>query len=213
MYGKVAQPYWDDRPVAVIGGGPSLHDFDFEQLRGAHVLAVKNAIVNIPWADAGFGLHMAWYREWREKLAVMRTRIYWAVSPDQLDPDELPTKNITLLRRLDGLGVARNPGEIFGGGTSGFGALQVCIHKRAREIVLFGFDYDGTYKNGGSTDKRRAQNVEHWAEWAEHFSAYVPYLSKHGIHVTNACPSSAIRCFQKVALRDGAAMVREKLAA
>ena len=41
-YGKIKQPFWDDKPVAVVGGGPSLSDFDFEQLRGAHVLAIKD---------------------------------------------------------------------------------------------------------------------------------------------------------------------------
>ena len=39
-------------------GGPSLIDFDFEQLRGATILAVKGSIFNIPWADAGFGMDM-----------------------------------------------------------------------------------------------------------------------------------------------------------
>ena len=45
-----------------------------------------------------------------------------------------------------------------------------------------------------------------WANWAEHFSVYVPYFSQHGIQIVNACPASAIRCFQKVALRDGVAI-------
>ena len=55
MYGKIGKPFWDDKPVAVVAGGPSLVDFDFEQLRGAHVLAVKGSMFDIPWADAGFG--------------------------------------------------------------------------------------------------------------------------------------------------------------
>jgi hypothetical protein len=208
IYGKVQQPFWDDRPVAVIGGGPSLQDFDFEQIRGAHVLAVKHAIFDIPWADAGFGAGMARLAEWRDKLAALRTRVYWAVSPE--DQPVRPPKNVTLLQQLDGQNLSSNPGEVYAGGACSFAALQICLHKRAREIVLFGYDYGGGY---GWTDKRRARNAEHWAALAEHFAAYVPYLNARGIHVTNACPTSAIRCFQKVALRDGAAMLREKIAA
>ena len=214
-FGKIAKPYWDDKPVAVIGGGPSLLGFDFERLRGAHVLAVKRKVFEIPWADAGFGVNMERYIEWRDRLAGVQSRVYWAVPEDQIGGIAYPSKNITLLKRLDGLGVSENPSEIYGGGTSTFGALQVCIHKRAKEIVLFGFDYDGNYDGGflNFGEKQRAQSAGHWAEWAEHFSIYVPHLRSRGVSIVNACPTSAIRCFQKVTLQDGVSMLRQRVAA
>ena len=203
VYGKINKPFWDDKPVAVVGGGPSLSDFDFERLRGAHVLAVKRSIFDIPWADAGFALDYC-----RDKLATMQSRIYWAVRENQLASAGPPSKNITLLKRMDGQRLSDDPGVIYGGGTSGFGALQVCIHKRAKQIVLFGFDYDGSSNapTGFGQEKRRAQNAANWAAWAEHFRVYVPYLTAHGISVVNASPLSAITCFQKVALQDGVAI-------
>ncbi|MCA1452841.1 hypothetical protein I6F35_06350 [Bradyrhizobium sp. BRP22] len=224
VYGKVNKPFWDDRPVAVVGGGPSLRGFDFEQLRGAHVLAVKGSIFDIPWADAGFGLDMPRYKEWRDKLANVQSRVYWAVPEDQLNKTgPPPSKNVTFLKRLDGENLSDDPGEIYGGGTSGFGAIQICIHKRAKQIVLFGFDYDGAFdvaNMGGSFRfndrhylKRRTQNAANWEAWATHFNVYVPYFTQHGIHVVNACPASAIRCFQKVTLEDGVAMLRAKVGA
>jgi hypothetical protein len=209
MYGKINKPFWDDRPVAVVGGGPSLIDFDFERLRGAHVLAVKGSIFDIPWADAGFGLDVPRYKCWRDKLANVQSRVYWAVPEDQIDKaGPPPSKNITLLKRLDGQQVSDDPGVIYDGGTSGFGALQICIHKRAKQIVLFGFDYDGSSHapSGVGQEKRRAQSAANWAGWAERFSIYSPYFNQHGIHIVNACPTSAIRCFQKVALQDGVAI-------
>ena len=45
------------------------------------------------------------------------------------------------------------------GGSSGFGAMQICIHKRAKEIVLFGFDYD------------------QWPKWAEQFEVFSRYFT------------------------------------
>ncbi|MEY9638731.1 hypothetical protein ABIF66_006985 [Bradyrhizobium japonicum] len=184
MYGKINKPFWDDRPVAVIGGGPSLLDLNYEELRGAHVLAVRTSIFDIPWADAAFGLDLS-----QDKLASVQSRVYLAVREDQLQDTEMPSKNVTLLKRLDGQGLSDDPGVIYGGGCSDFGALQICIHKRAKQIVLFGFDYEAR-----------------WSAWAEHFRVYVPYLTAHGINVVNASPSSAIGCFQKVALRDGIAI-------
>jgi hypothetical protein len=214
-YGKITKPYWDDRPVAVVAGGPSLVNFDFERLRGAHVLAVKAAIFDIPWADAGFGLDMPRYMEWRDRLANVQSRVYWAVPEDQLErTGPPPTKNITFLRRLDGQNLSSNPTEIYGGGTSGFGALQIALHKRAKSIVLFGFDYDGSYDgtkpfrhNDQHYIRKRQMVAANWEIWATHFSIYVSYLSDHNIQVVNACPASAVSCFQKVTLDDGVAML------
>jgi hypothetical protein len=205
IYGKINKPFWDDRPVAVIGGGASLMDFNFEALRGAHVLAVKGSIFDIPWADAGFGLDMPKYKCWRDKLVNVQSRVYWAVPEDQLEKTgPPPSKNITFLKRMDGQQVSDDPGVIYGGGTSGFGALQICIHKRAKQIVLFGFDYDGVSR--APQEKRRVQSATNWATWAEHFRVYVPYFNRHQIQIVNASPLSAITCFQKVAVQDGAAI-------
>ena len=219
IYGKISKPFWDDKPVAVVGGGPSLIDFDFEKLRGAHVLALKGTIFDIPWADAGFGLDMPRYREWRDRLASVPSRVYWAVPQDQLDKTgPPPSKNVTFLKRLAGQNLSDDPGEIYGGGTSGFGALQICFHKRARQIVLFGFDYDGAYgaptfrHNDHHYEKRRAQNAENWQAWATHFEVYVPYLNRNGITVVNACPRSAVTCFQKATLQDGGAICANRKA-
>jgi hypothetical protein len=197
IYGKVNKPFWDDKPVAVIGGGLSLQNFNFETLRGAHVLAVKGSLFDIPWADAVFGLDFN-----GDKLANVQSRIYWAVRDNHPFPQ--PSRNITILKRLDGQGLSDDPGVIYSGGTSGFGALQICIHKRAKQIVLFGFDYDGS--SHASSEKRRAQDAANWAAWAEHFRVFVPYFTEHGVSVVNASPVSAITCFQRVALQDAVAI-------
>ena len=218
VYGKINKPYWDDRPVAIVAGGPSLVGFDFEQLRGAHVLAVKGSIFDIPWADAGFGLDMPRYMEWREKLADVQSRVYWAVPEDQMaKTGPPPSKNITFLKRLDGENMCDEPVAIYGGGTSGFGALQIALHKKAKTIVLFGYDYNGgnevaKFDTGGQMRhndqhyiKRRAQDAMNWEAWARHFEVFVPYLNDQGIRIINACPHSAITCFQKATLEDGVA--------
>jgi hypothetical protein len=206
VYGKITKPFWDDRPVAIVGGGPSLVGFDFERLRGAHVLAVKGAIFNIPWADAGFGLDMLRYTEWRERLGEVQSRVYWAMPEDQsVEPS--PSKNVTLLKRREGQQLSNDPSEIYGGGTSGFGAMQICIHKRAKQIILFGFDYDGEVEKD---QKRREQSLINWKKWARHFEVYVPYLTQRGINVVNACPKSAIACFQKTTLDDGVSLLHRE---
>ena len=222
VYGKIGAPYWDDKPVAIVGGGLSLQNFDFERLRGAHVLAIKGSIFDIPWADAGFGLDMPRYEEWRDKLAQLPMRIYWAVPDNDRWVDRAkgpPSDNITFLKRLDGENMSDDPGEIYGGGTSGFGGMQIALHKRAKEIVLFGFDYVpgsvGTAEQLGTVrhndqyyEKKRAQNDHNWMMWAQHFNVYMDYIREQGITVWNACPNSRIDCFQKCTLDDGVAFLK-----
>jgi hypothetical protein len=218
FYGKVSEPFWDDKPVAIVAGGPSLTGFDFERLRGAHVLAVKGSIFDIPWADAGFGLDMPRYMEWRDKLANVQARVYWAVPVEQIDKTgPPPSHNVTFVRRLDGEAISDDPGEIYGGGTSGFGAVQIAFHKRAKDIVLFGFDYDGAYghmahnrpfrHNDQHYLRKRAQSAANWLSWAEHFQQFIPHIVENNIRIINACPGSAIQCFQKMSLEDGVAFV------
>ncbi|HEV8503717.1 MAG TPA: hypothetical protein VGR63_19250 [Casimicrobiaceae bacterium] len=191
-YGRVEPPNWDT--VGIVGGGPSLIDFDFERLRGATILAVKGSLFSIPWADAGFGMDMIRYGEWRDRLAGLPTRVYWAAHDGQLDP--APPRNVTFLHRREGRAVSDDPGVVYSGGTSGFGALQIALLKRAKRIVLFGFDYGGA----GESDPRRARS---WLIWAEQFRVFVPYLTAAGVNIVNACPHSAIPCFQKATLDDG----------
>jgi hypothetical protein len=207
MYGKIGKPYWDDRPVAVVGSGPSLIDFDFDLLRGAHVLAVKASIFSIPWADAGFGIDMPRFNEWRDKLAAAQCRVYWAVRENELaEIGTPPLRNVTFLKRLAGESLSDDPGEVYDGGTNGFGAIQICLHKRARQIILFGFDYDAHNLHSGFLQSRLRNYQKQrsdWSNWAARFSVYLPYLTSRGITVLNACPQSAITCFEKVTLQDG----------
>jgi hypothetical protein len=184
VYGKITKPFWDDRPVAIVGGGPSLVDFDFEQLRGAHVLAVKDVASFMPWADAVLGIGA-----WQDKLAGVQSRVYWAMPA----PAPSPAKNVTFLKQSPALEISDDPSVIHGV-TCEFGAMQVCIHKRAKRIVLFGFDHEG----------------EKWERMALHFSVLVPCLNERGISVMNACPQSTIACFQKTTLDDGVAALRIK---
>ena len=132
MFGKVSKPFWDDKPVAVVSGGPSLADFDFERLRGAHVLAVKDMILSIPWADAGFGLG-----DWLDELSDVQSRIYWAIRDDQQEPPS--ARNLTLLRQVPGQ-LSDNPRFTH---HQRIRAMQICIHKRAK-ISCCSADYTST---------------------------------------------------------------------
>lgn len=213
IYSEVKSPWWDDRPVAIVAGGPSLRGFDWERLRGYHVLAVKGSIFDIPWADAGFGLDMPRFEEWHEKLAAVTMPVYWAVPVEQSIITSRPSPNMIFLKRLIGDGVSFDPTMIYGGGTSGYGSVQIAMLKHAKRIMLYGFDFNPTvtgihaYNNRALTGfrhndkhygKRRMQNFANWQQWAKNFDAFREPCALRGIEIVNASPTSGIPTFKRV---------------
>lgn len=207
--GAVGPPYWDDGiPTVIVGTSPSLSGFNFERLRPFHVLAVKAAIFDIPFADAGFGLDWPRYLEWKERFASVPFPVYWAISEDRDKTVEVPvlSSNIILIRRLDPIALSSNPEFINAGGTSGFAALNLALLKRATKIILLGYDYcsnkNDWHYNEHHYEKRRSQNSPCWKVWAGYYDRIKGNLEELGINVVNASPKSWIEAFPKRTIDD-----------
>lgn len=199
-FGTVGKPYWNDKTVVIVGGGPSLNGFDMERLRGRfHVLAVKATIFDIPWCDAGFGLECADLARWWDRLTKLSTPNYWAIPDNWFFRRPLrPSPGMTFLRRRAGTELSRNTGAITSGGSSGFGALNLAVLKGARKIVLLGYDYRPT---GHHNDRHYPGRIEtpaaKWTEWAGNFDRAAMALKADGVEVLNASPESMITAFPK----------------
>ena len=207
-FGTIGPPWWNDRPVAIIGGGPSLAGFNFERLRGRfHVLAVNASIWTLPWADAGFSLDGRLFGSWWNKLSTAKYQIYWALHPQALGRLTDPAANVTSIKLLPGTGLSQDPAAVFGG-TSGFGALNLTYLKRAKDVRLFGFDYQASgvvwHYNEELYDDHRQQQPDNWRAWAAEFAFISPQLKSAGIRVVNASPHSLIDCFDVVTLDQAA---------
>lgn len=228
MYGKVEAPYWDERPVAIVAGGLSLAGFDFTRLRDtAHVLAVKGSIFDLPWADAGFGIDVPRLREWMPRMRDVRMPVFWAVPPDKRrELEALDEENrVTFLERLPGEGVSKDPSKIYSGGTSGFGALQLALLKRARSVYLFGYDYTSPAMivpqhprrrstrafrhNDEHYGQNRQQNPRAWRNWASYYNHFFPVMGR--VKIVNASPLSAITAFPKVTLAEALRQIEQEL--
>jgi hypothetical protein len=201
-FSQVGPPWWDDKPVAIVGNGPSLRGFDYERLRACHVLAVKGAIFNIHWADAGFGLDIPRYLEWLGMLNTVRTMpVYWATPKIKfLGPGPHPPC-VRFLRRVDISDLSDDPYAVCSGGTSGFGAFNLAWLKRAKRIVLLGFEYNA--EQGGHADTRayimdRKQDEDRWKAWAKNFDKLKRRVDCAGVKVINAAPNSRIAAFPKM---------------
>lgn len=200
---------WGGRPVAIIGGGPSLDGFDFRRLEGRFtILAVNGSIFDVPFADAGFTIDRRAARNWWPRLQAIATPLYFAVPDNWLvNFAGPPTPNMSFIRRVQGTRFTRDPAMISAGGTSGFGALHFAFLKGARRITLFGFDYGSSpagvwHHNEQHYDFRHVQVRRDWQQWARNFDDVAPVLRVAGVEVVNASPGSAITAFPKVSLKE-----------
>lgn len=197
-YGVVSTPWWDDKPLAIVGGGPSLAGFDFNRLLGRYrVLAVNEALLHLPYPpDAVFSLDNNWARHRCAEMTCFRGEKFLAVQEDYWPYID---QSAVMLRRLRRYGLSVDQGSVHICGTSGYGALNLAYLKRARDIVLLGFDMAGS----GHWHPEPGWGGEIALEpWAAAFDDAAAQLSAEGVRVVNASPRSKILSFPRVSLEE-----------
>lgn len=207
-FGAIWSPWWDDRDLFIVGGGPSLRGRDMSGLRKrGRVLAVNRAFELIP-CDAVFSLDLTFIKNRRRELemAARRSEVILAVPDDYSDG---LVAGATYVKRIQGKGVSFDPRAIINGLNSGYGAVNVAILKRALRIYLLGFDlvapatgepghwHDGYDWNNGSSRI-------YYSRWAQRFDEIARDVDMLGgtVQIINANPSSAIRCFPFTSYED-----------
>jgi hypothetical protein len=195
---------WSDRPVIIVACGPSMAGFDLNRLRGlGHVLAIKEMVFDIPWADEGFSLDLGWISKARRQRDIEQSkmRIILALPTDEnLHIDApAPRPGLTFVERRRGDFLSSDPGIVHSGGNSGFGALTLPYQRHARDVFMFGYDYR-TGNGRHHYDNSRyplAQEHGHWRGWAKKFDLIRDQVAKAGMTITIAGPSE-ITAFPKV---------------
>lgn len=199
-FGEVGPPWWNVKPVVIVGTGPSLKGFDFSRLEGlGWIFAVKESIWDLPFADALFSLDRPWINRQADRLRALTIPIYLAIEPESRRLCA-HIKNATYLTRTRFEGLSDDPKVVQSGGNSGGGAFNLAYLKRAREIVLFGFDFSA---NGGHYTDRyldwqpEGHNARYFPNWGSNFRAALPQLERAGVKVLNACPESTVDAFPR----------------
>lgn len=202
-------PKWRDRYVAIVACGPSVARLDLSVLRGRMpVLAVKEAAVRLcPWADAVYGCDLPWWMFRRGLPEFKGLKLGWHSGIVDRFPD---VKRLTIRRvpntrhekYVDDL-LLDEPGEVGGGGNSGFQAVNFAAQTAPRGILLIGFDMTpGVTKHFyGRNDWPKSKNPDAKCfeeRWLPAFAASVAVFRALGIEVLNASPVSAIEDFRKV---------------
>jgi SAM-dependent methyltransferase len=172
-----------------VAGGPSAASFDFARL-GERVLSVNDAALKATALTAKvlplgavFSADPRWVGRHRSFLAAYRGEKYAALALDTY-PELAGIPGMVYLQRAHFTGLAEDPEFLAMGGNSGYAAINLAVHKRAKEIHLVGYDMDPA-------------DGEKYRQWAPRFKTMLPQLVKRGIKVVNHSMVSSIDAFPK----------------
>lgn len=194
----IEAPWWADKPVYIIGGGPSLRGFDFRRLAAldAYVLGVNQAMFDAP-CDAGLTVDQDFLNKRWDALAEAAQRIEVIIAGCT---GRLPGA-VNMAKNWGG-GLSADPKLVMSCGSSGYAAVNAAVLKRAKKIILLGFDYS----TAGGAHYHNAypwfEPHDAWSQWAMQYESMPPLLDALGVTVLNASPDSAISCFEKVSIEE-----------
>ena len=182
-FGKI-EGDWSDRPLFIIGGGPSLEGFDFSVLDGRTLGANKSAWV----ADCDFlcSLDQTFvrraHREITEYVASGKGA-YLIMPPNERSHEQIPGAAYAV--RIRGKGMSCDPERVHGV-NSGYGSLNLGYLMGATSIGLLGFDMNtpGHFHDGYEWSAP-SQAERFYPQWAQQFDPVLPQLNEAGIEVTN----------------------------
>jgi len=192
----VPKPIWSSMDVYIIGGGPSLKDFNWNLLIGKKTIGCNDAY------QLGYDVckvcifgDAKWYQNHKESLASYKGIVYGA-EPALVNKAVDP--RIKLLKRYakgictDGVGW---------NGNTGFTAINLAILLGASRIFLLGFDMKRTLEDSNwhpnNLDKNPPAVYKKFIEWSKYIKQDWQNKFPH-VEIVNITDDSALDIFPKV---------------
>lgn len=203
----VSKNLWQTKPVFLVGGGRSLEGFDFNRLKGkGHVIAINDAMLHLPWADAVFSADKIWIKNREKELKRFFGLKFFAIQKESI-PEWMD--DCCVLNRARERGLSEQSDTVRLGGNSGYAALNLAYLGGAKTIVLMGYDLNRPAHVDGIKTKAhwhkgypwfKTSDFKRYATWADNFKFTLLQLYRNDIKIFNTNPNSAIKAFPFVEL-------------
>lgn len=188
---------WRDEPCFIIGGGPSLRDFDFERLRGrGRVIAINRAFEYVPWADVLFFMDNKFYKLCHDGP---RYEAWLKFGGHKVFLDLMGRKydDCYHVRSLGRVGLSKSIAQgLYHGNNSGVGALNLALVLKARPIYLMGYDMrhigGHSHFHSGYGPGAREQTVR---GFVRDFERMAKFMHDERKQIINLNPKSGLRIF------------------
>jgi hypothetical protein len=153
LHHRLPDGSWKNEPCYILGGGPSLKDFDLSETFGSRVIAVNRAYEICPWADIVASCDDCFYAEHKDDPRFCRHRGLKVMM--LVDPNPHLERDVWVVPGLIERCIGSIKDGLGHGWNSGYGALMLALSLGCEPIYLIGFDMQGD----------RATNTQMW--WHE----------------------------------------------
>lgn len=188
---------WDNEIVYIIGGGPSLKDFNWNLLKGKKVIAINRAYEVLPWAEVLYWTDSRFYKWYKSDIDKLNN-IKVTCRPFNNMP-----RDIILLKSNNNNKLDLRPSFISHGNNSGYGAINLAVKMGVKKIYLLGYDMNSKpnqshWHNG----YQASHNHSIYGKMISQFDGLNEELERLGIEIFNANPSSKLEIFRKCTIDD-----------
>ena len=192
-------PIWKSQTAFILGGGPSLREFNAECLRSEKVMVLNSSYLLAPWAEVLFFMDTLW----SEKHVDLIKK--W---PGLVVTTALGAKRVlpTIIKRVQvhlEPNFLHNPKWIRTGCSSGHAGIGLAIAMGATTVVLLGYDMRFVEGRTHHHDEHTMSDEKLFARtFIPAFKGWDDQAKKAGVRILNATPDSALDEFEKIDLQD-----------
>ena len=197
----------------LLGGGPSLQNFDFNQIKDHFTIGINKAFTQFP-TDIIYMMDAKLYRylcvdspkNEKQRLEQLQWSGYQGRKMLLSSAKRNWKSVIEIIKTVKGkqLSLDINQG-IYGGTNSGFGGLMLAIALGYKEIYLLGYDFectDGkTHWHDGYDNQTLKRQEAKQKKFMGVFVQFASIIKDEGISVYNLNPNSILECFPKITLQ------------
>lgn len=190
----------EGRDLVIVGGGPSLSNFDFSRLEGVNTIAINAAYKYVPspriiyWADQN------WIA--RNEKHVSRVDCYKLtsrISAERAIRDNIKSfADSIVLRKERDFGFSHDINSVCGN-NSGAHTINIAANLKPSRIFLLGFDMGASDNRTHFHDEYSSPKTNIYENlFIPSIESMVPALEEIGMEVLNCSPVSKLHCFKKV---------------
>jgi len=202
---------WQGKQCFLLGGGPSLENFDYNLIKDELTIGVNQSFIEFPATinyamDYSLYEHMSkpfleipefleLYHYWKRykgiKVFLKRRRLVY----------NLPTYVVNNLSGQSNQVSKDLSKGISSGNNSGLGAILLACALGCKQIGLLGYDLKvdekrrKTHWHNGYSNRPYSSFQPKLDKFIKGFNEFAPLLKDAGVEVTNLNPDSALQCF------------------
>ena len=186
---------WQDETVYLIGGGPSLTDFNWNDLRNRKTIAINKAILTYPQADVLYWTDSRFYQWYKTEVDNYQGLKYTIKNHIKYEDD------IRILGKGEKYGLDESMISLCHGNNSGYAAINLAYLLGAKKIILLGYDMKndgmkGHYHNGYPVPV--TGDIVYKEQFLPGFDILADHLNKKGVKVYNASVYSELNVWPKI---------------